>query len=173
MQHAHPPLEFIPPNFNPLVFHIASVLLPIALRVRFRPWLPAGIEHVETVNVEVLVDLYRQFQAEKIRLLLAFRHTQVDDPLSTAYLLTRAVPQAARQQGIFLQHPTHTHFLYDRGMTIWAGDGLGWFFSRLGGIPIHRGKKLDWSGMRAAREVLLQGRFPLSVAPEGATNGRD
>jgi hypothetical protein len=173
MHHAHPPLQFIPPNFNPLVARIFKELLPIALRIRVRPWLPAGIDRVETANIEILVDLYRQFQAGKIRFLMAFRHPQVDDPLSMAYVVTRLVPQSARQQGISLQHPIHSHFLYDRGMTIWAGDELGWLFSRLGGSPIYRGKKLDWSGMRAARELLLNGRFPLAVAPEGATNGRN
>ncbi|MDY6784737.1 MAG: 1-acyl-sn-glycerol-3-phosphate acyltransferase [Cyanobacteriota bacterium] len=173
MSHVRPPLQFIPSNFNPLVFYATRALLPLLLRVRLRPWLPVGIDRVETANVETLVDLYRQFQGSKIRLLIAFRHPQVDDPFSMFHLVTRAVPQIARQQGKPLQNLAHSHFIYDRGMTIWAGDWLGWYFSGLGGSPIHRGKKLDWSGMRAARDLLLNGRFPLSVAPEGATNGRN
>lgn len=171
MHRARPPLNFIPEKFNPLVLGIASLSLPILLRYRLRPWLPAGIARVETENVEVLVDLYRRFQLGKIRFLVAFRHPEVDDPLSMFYLLSRAVPRVARQSGIPLQLPIHSHFLYDRGMTIWAGNWLGWLFSRLGGSPIHRGKKLDWQGMRAARSLFFNGRFPLTVAPEGATNG--
>jgi Acyltransferase len=56
-------------------------------------------------------------------------------------------------------------------MTLWAGDWLGWLFSRLGGTPIHRGKRLDRKGMKTARSLLAQGRFPIAIAPEGATNG--
>jgi 1-acyl-sn-glycerol-3-phosphate acyltransferase len=87
------------------------------------------------------------------------------------YLLARGVPRIARQQGIVLQPPIHSHFIYDRGMTIWAGNWLGWLFARLGGIPIHRGKRLDRMGLKAARNLLLNGQFPLAIAPEGATNG--
>ncbi|HEY9649200.1 MAG TPA: 1-acyl-sn-glycerol-3-phosphate acyltransferase, partial [Coleofasciculaceae cyanobacterium] len=170
-QHAHPPLTFIPPHFNPLVLRIAQWALPILLRFRLRRWLPAGISQVETVNAEVLAKLYQQFQAGKVRFLMAFHHPEVDDPLSMLYLVSRAVPRVARQQGISLQYPIHSHFVYERGMTLWAGDWLGWFFSRLGGIPIHRGKHLDWSGMRTARGIFVNSKFPIAVAPEGGTNG--
>lgn len=168
---AQPPLEFIPQRFNPLVLQIAQWLLPIWLRFRLRRWLPSGISHIEAVNVEVLVALYQQFQAGKIRFLMAFRHCEVDDPLCMLYLLSRAVPRGARQRGIHLQPPIHSYFMYERGMMLWAGNWLGWLLSRAGGIPIHRGKRLDWSGMRSARELFVDGKLPIAVAPEGATNG--
>jgi hypothetical protein len=171
IQQAQPPLEYIPQHFNLAVYHIAKWALPVLLRFRTRPWLPAGIAEVETVNVERLVNLYQQFQAGKIRFLMAFRHSEVDDPLCMMYLLSQAVPKVARKRGISLQYPTHSHFIYDRGMTLWAGDWLGWFFSRLGGFPIHRGKRLDKIGMRTARDLFANGQLPISVAPEGATNG--
>jgi hypothetical protein len=81
------------------------------------------------------------------------------------------VPSVARQQGIPLQYPIHSHFMYDRGMPLWAGSWLGWLFSRMGGIPVHRGKPFDWLAIRKVREILVDGKFPLAVAPEGATNG--
>nr|WP_026082334.1 1-acyl-sn-glycerol-3-phosphate acyltransferase [Mastigocladopsis repens] len=171
IQLAQPPLEFIPQRFNPVVLFITQRLLPVLLRFRTRPWLPTGITQIETVNVEALVKLYQQFQAGKIRFLMAFRHSEVDDPFSMMYLLSHAVPKVARHMGILLQYPIHSHFLYDRGMTLWAGDWLGWFFSRLGGLPIHRGKRLDRVGMKTARDLFANGKLPMSVAPEGATNG--
>ena len=171
MQRARPKLEFIPPNFNPFVLRLVQLSLPILKRFRLQPWLPAGINEVETVNGETLVKLYQQFQIGKIRLILAFRHCEVDDPLIGQHLLSRSVPQIARQQGISLQTPIHGHFMYDRGMTIWAGDWLGWLFSKMGGVPVHRGKNLDLQAIKRVRELLIDGKFPLVVAPEGATNG--
>ena len=49
----------------------------------------------------------------------------------------------------------------------------GWvnYFLSGGGIPVHRGKPLDLIAIKTAREILLNGKFPLVVAPEGATNG--
>ncbi len=166
-----PPLKFIPQRFNPFILKLLHWLLPFVLRFRTRPWLPAGIVQVEAKNAEVLAKLYQQFQAGKIRFLIAFRHPQVDDPLSMMYLLSRIVPRVARQQAIPLQYPTHSHFIYDRGMTIWAGNWLGWLFSLAGGITIRRGKRIDRQALQTARELFAHGKMPIAVAPEGGTNG--
>ncbi|TBR58381.1 glycerol acyltransferase [Westiellopsis prolifica IICB1] len=171
IQHAQSRLEFIPQRFNPVVLRLAQWLLPILLRFRLRPWLPSGISRIQVKNAETLAQLYQQFQAGKVRFLMAFRHPEVDDPLCMLYLLSRAVPRMARQQGIFLQYPIHSHFIYERGMLLWAGDWLGWFFSNLGGTPIRRGKRLDKQGIQNARNLFANGKMPIAVAPEGATNG--
>ncbi|MDZ7968127.1 MAG: 1-acyl-sn-glycerol-3-phosphate acyltransferase [Nostoc sp. DedSLP03] len=171
IQSTQPPLKFIPPRLNPLVLQIVRWLLPIALRFRTRPWLPAGIVKIEATNVEVLAELYQQFQAGKIRFLLAFRHPEVEDPLCMLYLLSRIVPQVARQKGITLKSLVHSYFLYDRGMTVWAGKWLGWLFSLLGGVPVRRGRRLDRQAIQNARELFANGALPIAVAPEGGTNG--
>jgi 1-acyl-sn-glycerol-3-phosphate acyltransferase len=166
-----PPLAFIPTAYRPWVIRGVHWALPFLLRFRIRPWLPVGIRRIEVAHVERLVDLYAQFEAGKARFLMAVRHVEVDDPLSGLYLCSRAVTRAAKAKGIALRQPVHTHFIYERGMTIWAGQGLGWLLSRIGGVPIRRGRKPDWVGLKAARKLLLEGQMPLVVAPEGATNG--
>ncbi|ACK67043.1 phospholipid/glycerol acyltransferase [Rippkaea orientalis PCC 8801] len=171
MPKVHSRLEFIPQRFNDGVVKLVHLLLPLVLRFRTRPWLMGGIVRIDAVHTERLVDLYQQFQGGKIRFLMGFRHAEVEDPLCLLYLMSRLLPQAAIQAGIKLQLPIHNHFIYDRGMTIWAGKWLGWLFSRGGGIPIHRGKPLDRAALREARGLLINGRFPFTIAPEGATNG--
>lgn len=171
MRQVRPKLDFIAPNFQPWILPLIHWSLPILLKLRLQPWLPAGISQIETINSESLAKLYQKFQDGQIRLLMAFRHCEVDDPLSGLYVLSRAVPQIARQQGIALQLPLHSHFMYDRGMPLWAGSWLGWLFARMGGVPIHRGKSLDWIAIKTIRSLLINGQFPLAVAPEGATNG--
>jgi len=160
---AQAPLEFIPPAFNPWVLKVVHLLLPSWIS-----WQTA-ITQIEADNVEVLVDLYRQFQDGKIRFMLAFRHPKTDDPFCLSYLLSQLVPKVARQ-GTALQLPIHAHFIYDRGIPLWAGDHVGWIASRLGGTPIQRGKA-DWTGLRSARDLFANGKFPMAAAPEGATNG--
>ena len=161
-----PPLEFIPPALNSVILRATQLLLPTWLRSK------TAITHIQADNVEVLVDLYQQFQAGKIRFLMAFRHPSIDDPLCMAYLLSRIVPQVAIQQKIGLQKPIHSHFIYDRGIPLWAGKRQGWLYSRLGGTPIHRGK-VDRIGLRSARNLFANGSLPMTVAPEGATNGHN
>lgn len=166
-----PPLKFIPQRFNPLILKTLHWLLPFFLRFRTRPWLPAGILQIEAKNAEVLAEFYQKFQTGKVRFLIAFRHPEVEDPLSMMYLLSRIVPRVARQQNIPLQYPLHSYFLYDRGMTLWAGNWLGWLFSRAGGIPIRRGKRIDRQAIQTARELFANGKMAIAVAPEGGTNG--
>ncbi len=166
-----PRLNFIPPAYSSWLLRIVHGALPILLRVRLSPWLPAGITQIQVVNGGLLAECYRGFQQGKLRFLMAFRHVEIDDPLCGLYLLSRAIPQTARQQSIQLRTPIHTHFLYERGMPLWAGAWLGWVLSHLGGIPIRRGRQPDWSGLRQARQAFSQGIWPMTVAPEGATNG--
>ncbi|MHC5615306.1 MAG: 1-acyl-sn-glycerol-3-phosphate acyltransferase [Nostoc sp.] len=161
---AQPPLEFIPPAFNPLFLRVVQLLLPTYIN-----WQTA-ITQIEADNVEVLVDLYRQFQEGKIRFMLAFRHPKTDDPFCLSYLFSQLVPKVARSHGTMLQLPIHAHFIYDRGIPLWAGSYVGWIASRLGATPIQRGKA-DWTGLRSARDLFANGKFPMAAAPEGATNG--
>jgi hypothetical protein len=164
MYQAQPPLEFIPPALNPLLLRFVHLFLPDWIRWK------TPISQIEAENVEVLLDLYQQFQEGKIRFMLAFRHPKTEDPLCLAYLFSQLVPKVARQRGVQLQHPIHAHFIYDRGIPLWAGKHIGWLASHLGGTPIQRGKA-DWTGLRSARDLYINGKFPMAAAPEGATNG--
>ncbi|MFM2060465.1 MAG: hypothetical protein RLZZ507_135 [Cyanobacteriota bacterium] len=164
MYQAQPPLEFIPPAFNPLLLRFVHLFLP-----NWISW-KTPISQIEAENVEVLADLYRQFQAGKIRFMLAFRHPKTEDPLCLTYLFSQLVPKVAKQQNIAIQQPIHAHFIYDRGIPLWAGKHIGWLASNLGGTPIQRGKA-DWMGLRSVRDLYINGKFPMAAAPEGATNG--
>jgi 1-acyl-sn-glycerol-3-phosphate acyltransferase len=161
---AQPPLDFVPPQFNPLVYQTARTLLPAWMRWRIQ------LTDVQVHNPAQLAQLYDQFQAKQVRFMMAFRHPSVNDPFSLLYLLSRNVPEAARQQGIALAKPVHAHFIYDRGIPLWAGKPVGWFISQMGATPIRRGK-VDLPGLRSIRQLFLDGQFPMAAAPEGATNG--
>ncbi|HIK30352.1 MAG TPA: 1-acyl-sn-glycerol-3-phosphate acyltransferase [Oscillatoriales cyanobacterium M59_W2019_021] len=166
MDRVQPPLAFIPPNFNPWVWRCAKLALPFWRRSR------AAIRDVRADNIDRLAELYQQFQSGKIRLMVAFRHPTARDPLCLAELIWNLLPRVARERGIDLQSPIHFHFIYDRGIPLWAGSFVGWGFSQLGGTPIHRGK-LDWVGLKSARDLFANGQFPLAAAPEGGTNGHN
>ncbi|HEY9845251.1 MAG TPA: 1-acyl-sn-glycerol-3-phosphate acyltransferase, partial [Candidatus Caenarcaniphilales bacterium] len=161
-----PPLEFIPPALNPLVLEGTRWILPFWLRFK------TTITYIQGSNLGTLSELYRQFQAGQVRFLMAFRHPSADDPFCLASLLWQMVPREARQQRVFLQRPIHAHFIYDRGIPLWAGPWVGWLYSRLGGTPIHRGK-VDRIGLRSARNLFANGSLPIAAAPEGATNGHN
>jgi 1-acyl-sn-glycerol-3-phosphate acyltransferase len=171
INHVQPGMAPIVPALNLSIVRLVHLALPLMMRFRFFPWLPAKIRAIEVINSKTLTQCYQQFQAGKIRLVLAFRHVEVDDPMAGLYVLSRTVPQVARSANIPLKYPLHAHFLYDRGMPIWGGSLLGWMLSRIGGVSIHRGKRPDWQALRQARDLVTNGDYPFVVAPEGATNG--
>ncbi|MGA1626446.1 MAG: lysophospholipid acyltransferase family protein [Prochlorothrix sp.] len=160
-----PPLTFIPPAFNGGVLRLTQALLPILLR-------PNHIRSIDVSHLDRLHSAYRAFQRGDTRLILAFRHPSVDDPLVLFRVVSHHLAQADRRHTPSLSKPFHSHFLYDRGIPLWAGDWVGWLYSQLGGVPIHRGK-LDMQGLRTARQLIGSGQFPFAVAPEGATNGHN
>lgn len=163
---AQPPLEFIPPNLNLCVLRTVQTLLPAWLKFR------TSLTEIQAERVEILAKLYHQFQSGNGRFLLAFRHPNPEDSFSLAYLLWQCVPQVARQQGIPLKHPVHAHFIYDRGIPLWAGSTVGWLYSKLGGTPIQRGK-VDRLGLKSVRDLFANATFPIAAAPEGANNGHN
>ncbi len=164
--HAQPPLEHIPSNFNPWIHRGVKSILPFWLQ-----W-QTTIQEIEGNNVEKLASLYQQFQDGNIRFLMAFRHPSVNDPYCMGYLVWKLLPKVAKEKKIKLKNTIHSHFIYDRGIPIWAGSTVGWLYSQLGGTSIQRGK-LDISGLRPARELFVNSQFPMAAAPEGATNGHN
>jgi hypothetical protein len=166
IQPAQPPLKFLPPQYSPIVTRLLHRLLPRLMRQK------AGLHQVQANNLAQLATLYQQFEAGEIRLILAFRHPSVNDPWALGYTLSRLLPQQAQRMGIKLRRPVHAHFMYDRGVPLWAGEFMGWFFAKLGGTSILRGK-LDRAGLKSARNLLTNGTMPFVAAPEGATNGHN
>lgn len=160
---AQPPLEFIPPKLNLWVLRSLKAILPLWLKLN------TTITQVQAEGVETLADLYHQFQQGKIRLLVAFRHSSLDDSATLDFLLWRLMPQVAKKKGIQLKSPIHIHYLYDRGIPLWMGAWVGWLFSNLGCTPIQRGK-VDMKGLKAARQLLANSNLPMAIAPEGAAS---
>ncbi|NJN01993.1 MAG: 1-acyl-sn-glycerol-3-phosphate acyltransferase [Leptolyngbyaceae cyanobacterium RM1_1_2] len=161
---AQPPLKFIEPRFNPAVLQGMRYLMPLWMRGQ------TDLIQIQAENTDGLVKAYQQFQSGQTRLLIAFRHPSPEDAFCLAHLMWYLLPQRARQLDAAIAGLPHIHFIYDRGIPLWAGQWLGWLYSRLGGTPIQRGK-VDIAGLRSARHLFASGQFPMAAAPEGANNG--
>jgi hypothetical protein len=165
LNRVQPPLIYYPPSFDLNLLRSLRFVLPAWIRWK------CGISKIETRNMERLVEAMQTFQAGKTRYLFAFRHPTTDDHFSMLYLLSHAVQAQAKAMGVKFAKPIHSNFVYDRGIPLWAGEIVNWLFPRLGGIPIFRGK-LDRQGLQAIRKQMVDGQFPISMAPEGGTNGQ-
>ncbi|WP_019502866.1 hypothetical protein [Pseudanabaena sp. PCC 6802] len=166
LHQVQPSMEYLHPNINDWVLSGVRSLLPYWLRYR------AGIHKIETRNIDRLVRLTQQFQAGKVKYILAFRHPTIDDQFAMLHLLSRNIPKAAARMGVKIKQPTHSFFVYDRGIPLWAGGIAKWLYPRVGGLPIYRGKA-DRQGFTTIRQHILTGEYPIAIAPEGGTNGHN
>ncbi len=161
---AQPRRAFLAPRFNRWVLRLVAVVLPYWLKHKL------SITDFDVTDIDRLVEVYKQSQMGRLRLILAFRHPSSDDSFCLGHLLTKKLPTAARRHRISLRFPVFAHFLYDRGVSLWAGKSANWLYPKLGGIPIHRGRSSQL-GLDTARELLVNGQMPLAMAPEGQMNG--
>ncbi len=161
---AQPRRAFLTPRFNRWVLRLVSIVLPYWLKYKL------SITQFDVVDIDRLVEVYKQSQMGRLRLILAFRHPSSDDSFCLGHLLTKKLPTAARKHRISLKSPVFAHFLYDRGVSLWAGKSANWLYPKLGAIPIHRGRSSQM-GLDTAREFLVNGQMPLAMAPEGRMNG--
>ncbi|AII49257.1 glycerol acyltransferase [Synechococcus sp. KORDI-52] len=161
-QNARPALRRLPTRPSRMVQAMVSRLLPLLFRSQ-------GLELSHRDAADGLAKAFAAQQSGRCNLLIAFRHPSTRDPVVLADLFWNRVPRAARRLNLPLARPIQLRFLYDRGIPIWAGPVIGWLLQRSGGIAIHRGR-LDRPALSQARAALAQGRYPLVVAPEGATN---
>ena len=162
---AQPRRAFLAPRFKLWVLRLVAVVLPYWLKHKL------SITQFDVVDIDRLVEVYKQSQMGRFRLILAFRHPSGDDSFCLGHLLTKKLPTAAKKHRISLRSPVFAHFLYDRGVSLWAGKSANWLYPRLGGIPIHRDRSSQ-VGLETAKELLVNGQMPLAMAPEGRMNGR-
>jgi len=164
LDRAQPDMEFLPPHTQGWLLAAVRSLLPLWLR-----W-NCGISKVDTRYGDRLVKLTAEFQAGKVRYILAFRHPTIDDQFAMFHLLSYALPAIGRQMGVHIPNHFYSYYVYDRGIPLWAGEIVTYLYPRTGGIPIHRGK-LDRQGLQTIRKFLIAGEYPIAIAPEAGTNG--
>lgn len=139
-----------------LFFAVSPAYLRFALRFR----------SVSLLGADRAVEAFRDFQEGRTRLAVAFRHPYGDEPQLMAHALARSVPRAARKSGRPLPSRVHAHFVHGYEVPLWMGPFVRWLLPRSGAVPIHH-VKVDKAGMARIRDLFLNGKYPLALAPEG------
>jgi hypothetical protein len=148
------------PRFVPWVYAFMRLASPVYDR-----WVE-GIAGFQTRGLERLIEAYRRFYRREARLLIAFRHTAVHDAQVMVQLITRILPREARRRRQPLGGLPHAHFLYGKGVTLWAGRGAAFLIPRIAGLPVVN-RRADARAIENVRRFLTEGQHPLALAPEG------
>ena len=146
----------------------ASPWLLAAVRLVSRPYLrlALGYRRIDVDRAGLLVDAFRDFQEGRTRLILAFRHPYGDEAQLMAWLFSRGVMAEARRLGAPLPDRAHAVFIHGYEVPRWSGPAVRWLLPRMGALPVHH-SKVDRPGLERINAAIMDGRWPLALAPEG------
>lgn len=109
-----------------------------------------GVSSITIPKREILTNELKRFKESKTSLILAFRHTAVED--APTLLVGARSP--------------HLRFLYGRDVLNWAGRPTRILFPALGFVAVeNRGN--NRKGAQYLRKEVQNPRFPIALAPEG------
>lgn len=128
-----------------------------------------GFKKISVLHPERLVNLYRDFQDKKIKLLFGFRHPYGNDPQLMVFLLHCTLPKLAKKLKVKLNGFPHAHFIYGAEVPLWSGLLVRKLLPHVGGLPVNHVKP-DAKGINAIRKTLADGAYPSAIAPEGHVN---
>jgi len=149
-----------PPKISNLVIFVVSILSTVYLRILF------GFAKISVQNDDILFDVFRRALSKQSRCIIAFRHPDGREPqFLTWFFLYRLRALAAKKKVRFAIRP-HSIFVYGYEVARWGGWVARFFMPNLGAIPIHH-TKLDSKGMARIHSTIVDGPYPVSLAPEG------
>jgi len=113
-----------------------------------------------------LFDAFKRALAGESRCIIAFRHPNGGEPqILTWFFLFKLRYLAARQGVRFAKRP-HAVFVYGYEVARWGGWVARFMMPNIGAMPVHH-SKIDSKGMARIYDAIIEGQYPLALAPEG------
>jgi len=125
-----------------------------------------GVAKVVLQGESHLLDVFKRVLSGKSRCILAFRHPNGGEPqLLSWFFLFKLRALAARKGVRFVRRP-HSVFVYGYEVVRWGGWVARFVMPGIGAMPIHH-SKMDRKGMARIYDAIINGPYPVALAPEG------
>jgi hypothetical protein len=157
---ALPDLKIPEPRISKLVIFIVGLLGRLYL------FLFCGVSKVVLEDGEPLFDAFRRALAGESRCIIAFRHPDGSEPQILTWFFLFKLRRLAARQGIRFARRPHGVFVYGYEVVRWGGGVERAVLSRLGAMPVHHART-DSGGMARIYKAIIEGPYPLAMAPEG------
>ena len=139
---------------------LGRVLMPAYLRTALY------FRKIEIRNPEQIVEAVRDFQEERTRLIVAFRHPYGDEPQLVFHVFENLIPRYAKKLHQPLKHQTNLRLVHDYAVPLWSNAIIRFLLPRAGAMPVYH-VKCEPASLSNIRNVLKNGPCPLGLAPEG------
>lgn len=141
--------------------------------VRFgRALIPAYLRYalaftgIDILSPETILSELRDFQAQRSRLIVAFRHPYGDEAQLMFHVFENMLPRIARKSGNPLKAEPALRLVHDYAVPLWGDAFIRFLLPRAGAMPVYH-VKCETSSLSNIRAVLRDGPNPLGLAPEG------
>lgn len=149
-----------PPSISAFFIFILSILSKIYIKMLF------GFAKIVLKGDDILFDTFKNALNKQNRCIIAFRHPDGREPQLLAWFFLFKLRALARKKKVRFNRRPHSIFVYGYEVVRWGGWAARLFMPKLGAIPIHH-TKLDSKGMARIYGAVMDGPFPVSLAPEG------
>ena len=143
----------------PLVW-LGRLLIPAYLNVAL------AFEKTKILFPERILDELRDFQSQRTRLIVAFRHPYGDEPQLLFHVFENMLPQIAKRSENPLLHRPGLRLVHDYAVPLWGNAFIRFLLPRAGAMPVYH-VKCDTGSLSSIRAVLRDGPNPVGLAPEG------
>ncbi len=121
---------------------------------------------MELLNPEPMVKALKSAMDGKSRLILAFRHPYGEEPQFLSYLFLKLMAKEFKKLGLELPGQPWLRFIHGYEVPRWGGALIRAVLPRMGALPVHH-SKMDREGLERIRSSLMNGPWPIALAPEG------
>jgi hypothetical protein len=143
----------------PLVW-LGRLIIPFYLHFMLK------FRKIEIRNLKQIVEALRDFQENRTRLIVAFRHPYGDEAQLLFHVFENLVPRYARQSGKPLARRPGLRIVHDYAVALWGDAFIRFILPRSGAMPIYHIKS-DYKSLKYIRTALSDDPFPVGLAPEG------
>ena len=139
---------------------LGRLLMPVYLKSAL------AFEGVTILSPERILSELRDFQSNRSRLIVAFRHPYGDEAQLLFHVFENMLPRLAKQSGRPLLRQPGLRLVHDYAVPLWGDAFIRFLLPRAGAMPVYH-VKCETNSLSNIRAVLRDGPNPLGLAPEG------
>jgi len=125
-----------------------------------------GIARMVLQGEHRLFQAFKRALAGESRCIIAFRHPNGGEPQLLSWFFLFKLRTLARRKGVRFARWPHAVFVYGYEVVRWGGWIARFIMPNLGAMPIHH-SKMDSKGMASIYKSIMEGPYPVALAPEG------
>ena len=148
----------------------SGISKPAIFLIRFlaRPYLFFFIGWAKIIlrGEQHLFDSFKRALSGKSRCIIAFRHPYGPEPQILSWFFLYKLKKYAAGSGIRFAHNPHALFVYGYEVLRWGGRAARFIMPKIGALPVHH-SKMDNHGMARINKAIMDGPYPVALAPEG------